>query len=111
MNLNSIYNEIKSLQAGSPEAMLDKVLDVLAGHGFDEPGAHAHIWSIEDVHAEMDGLYQRITDEQAMQVIEYTFANHDSGVGVNYDVLRERISDLDFDTPLEDEDESEDEEE
>jgi hypothetical protein len=46
------------------------------------------VWNIEDVQS----LEPKVTDEQAMEVLELALDNHDANVGINWGVLEFWIS-------------------
>ena len=46
------------------------------------------VWNIEDVQS----LEPKVTDEQAMEVLQLALDNHDANVGINWEVLEFWIS-------------------
>ncbi len=45
-------------------------------------------WHVDDVHSRVDELgYEKITDEEAMTILEGIAQTHDATIGVNWDVI------------------------
>jgi|APSaa5957512535_1039671.scaffolds.fasta_scaffold522542_2 hypothetical protein len=54
----------------------------------NKDGSISVTWNIEDVQS----LEPKVTDEQAMEVLELALDNHDANVGINWGVLEFWIS-------------------
>jgi hypothetical protein len=54
----------------------------------NKDGSISVVWNIEDVKS----LEPKVTDEQAMEVLELALDNHDANVGINWGVLEFWIS-------------------
>jgi hypothetical protein len=54
----------------------------------NKDGSISVVWNIEDVQS----LEPKVTDEQAMEVLQLALDNHDANVGINWGVLEFWIS-------------------
>ncbi len=52
----------------------------------------ASYWTIDDVQSLQEDGAERITDEQARQVLRRADLHHDAAIGINWDVLQEHLN-------------------
>ena len=51
-------------------------------------------WSTNDVHSRAEDMGVEITAEQADEILQNVFDNHDANIGVNWEVIEFHIEDF-----------------
>ena len=51
----------------------------------------ALVWDIWDIHRKAEEMGVELTDEQAQDILDTIYADHDASVGVNWDVIETNI--------------------
>jgi len=84
-----VCKEIGSADFPAETKISEKVESALEQYWADKI---ACIWSVEDVHFQAKQDEVKVTDEQAVEVLELVHRKMDANLGINWDVLSEGIS-------------------
>ena len=70
------------------QKILDKAWNIVKekrnyGYGYDDTNSIAIVWEIDDIR----NLRPDLTDDECMEVLDYTDRKHDASLGVSWDTL------------------------